>query len=503
LTHAKAPAWSLLSLLALAKLALHLPVLHRYGYHIDELYFLACGRHLAWGYVDHAPLVPWIARFATTIFGDSLVGLRIFSTLAGVASIVLTGLLAARLGGGRFAQGVAALAMLLAPVYLRTGNMLCIPAFEPLFWVLSYYVLVRIAQEDDARLWPWLGLTAGLGLLNKHSMLFFGFGLVVGLALTPMRKHFRSPWLYAGGALAGLLFLPNLVWQFRHGWPTFHFLLGLNEKVMSGVSTFQFVSGQVLYLQPAAAFLALAGLVYFLRNREARDYRILAWIWIAVFLLLLLAKSKIYYLAPAYPPLLAGGAIAVERFARRRGAIWPQTATLAVMLAFGLILMPVSLPVLSIERTDRYMARVTFGAFENIHELTGDLHAMFGWEERVEAVARVYHALPEAERRQAVIFGPGYGNAGAVDLFGPALGLPGATSLSQTYYLWGLPDHPIETVIGMGWSRETMERIFEEVEVVAEVELENVDPGERQFLVTLGRKPIEPLHEIWRDNRPW
>ena len=195
--HSNRSDWGFLAGLASLKLLVHLPVLGRYGYHHDELYFLACGHHLAFGYVDHPPLVPWIARLADTLFGQSLYGLRIWPLLAGTVAVFLTGLLTRRLGGGRVAQLTACLAMIVAPVYLRAGNLLCIPAFEPLLWVLGSYLVVRIIQEDDPTLWAWVGLVVGIGLLTKHSMLFFAFGLAVGLLLTPQRKYLRSPWLYA------------------------------------------------------------------------------------------------------------------------------------------------------------------------------------------------------------------------------------------------------------------------------------------------------------------
>ena len=415
---------------ALVKLLLHLPVLHRFGFHHDELYFIACGDHLSFGYVDHAPLVPWIARLATTVFGESLVGLRIFATLAGALTIFLIGMLASRMGGGRFAQLLACLAWLVAPVSLRTGNMLAIPSFEPLFWVACAWVLVRIADEGSPRLWPWLGLIAGGGLLNKHSMLFFGFGLAVGLLATPLRRHLRTPWPWMGAGVALLLFLPNIVWQVQHGWPTASFLRSLNETVMAGVSKLQFVGGQLLYMNPFAAFVAL---------------------------------------------LLFG----------------------------GILFSPLSLPYLSIQKTDRFVDRVTFGAMGNIYELTGDLHGMFGWPERIETVAAVWEQVPAAERSRTLLFAAGYGNAGAIDFLGREHGLPRAVSLDKTYWMWGLPEGPIDTVIAVGFPAETLKRIWEEVEVVRSVELQDVNPWSTPFQVAICRKPRVPLHDLWARNRPW
>ena len=247
---------------AVLKLLLHLPVITRYGYHQDELYFIACGEHLSFGYVDHAPLVPWLARLATTLFGDSLFGLRIMATVAGAGAIWITILLVRRLGGGRFAQVMAGIAMLIAPVWLRTSNMLCLPAFEPLFWVGAAYLLVRMIQESN----PQYGRdrsVCGIGLINKHSMLFFGLGLFVALLATPLRRSFRSPWLYVGGAIAVACLLPNLIWQYQNDWATLGFLINLNEGVMSGISLLQFLAGQLLYLHPINAVLWIWGLLFF------------------------------------------------------------------------------------------------------------------------------------------------------------------------------------------------------------------------------------------------
>ena len=490
-----------LGLFAAIKLLLHLPILGRYGYHHDELYFLACGQHLSFGYVDHAPLVPWIARLADELFGQSVYGLRIFATLAGAAAVYLTGLLTRRLGGGRFAQTVACLSMLIAPVYLRTGNMLTIPSFEVLFWILGSYLVVRIVQEENPQLWLWVGLVAGAGLLNKHSMAFFGLGLVAALALTPERKHFKSPWLYLGGAVALLVFAPNLVWQMSNSWPTAQFLLALNEGTMSGISVLQFVAGQLLYLNLFAAAVWIAGLWHFFSTPGER-YRVLGWIWVTVFVLLIVIKSKIYYLAPAYPALLAGGGLAFERLVER-GRAWLRPAATWGLVAGGLVFLPISLPFLSINALERYVTTVTFGAFENVYELTGDLRGMFGWPERVQAVAEVYDRLPPEERERAVILASSYGKAGAIDYFGGAHGLPKATSVHMTYHLWGLPEGPIETLIAVGIPPDQLEKLYEEVTVEARLELENVNPWDREFEVAVCRRPKVDLHEIWAKNRRW
>ena len=494
----------ILASLALLKILIHIPVLTRYGYSFDEPYFIACGRHLSFGYVDHAPLVPWIARLASTVFGDSLFGLRILATLSTALAVFLTGLLARSLGGGRFAQTASAVGMMIAPVCLRSGNMLCLSAFEPLFWIAASLLVVRLVRTRESRLWIWVGVAVGLGLLNKHSMLFFGFGLLVGMLLGPLRRELRGRWFYAGVSIAVLLISPNIIWQMRHDWPTLHFVMNLNEGVMSGISPLQFIAGQFLYLHPFNAVLWLPGLYFLLVSRAGRPYRVLGWIWLFVFAVLLLAKSKIYYLAPAYPILLAAGGVALERsraFTVRRRL---RGALMAALAAGGVALAPLALPYWDIDRTEDFVDTITLGRFENVYEVTGDLRSMFGAEARVGAVAEAYNALSPRERERAVVWASHYGYAGEIDLHGRRHGLPGAVSLDLTYWVWGIPgDRAGDIVVLAGYSEEDIEHLFSEIETVAELDLDHVNPWQTPFRVIVARSPVEPLAEIWRRNRPW
>ena len=488
---------------AAAKLALHLPVLTRYGYHLDELYFLACGRHLALGYVDHPPLVPWLARLADALFPNSLFALRLLPALAGAASVLLAGLLARRLGGGRFAQSLACLGMIVAPVYLRTGNMLSIPSFEPLVWLAVAHLLIRILDEDQLRLWPFVGLAIGVGLLLKHSTLFLAFGLLLALTIAGPRKHLRSPWFWAGAGLTVLVFLPNLVWQATHEWPTVEFLRRLNQGTMAQITALQFVAGQLLYLHPVTAPLWIAGLVFYWRGRSGASGRVFAWIFIAVFVLLLLIKSKIYYLAPAYPALLAGGGLAFEAWVARARRTWLRPAIVGVLTVLGTATLPMTLPLMPIDRTDAYISAITLGAFHNVHELTGDLRDQFGWKQRAEIVAGVYHSLRPEEQPRTVILAGSYGVAGAIDYFGEALGLPSAYSPHLSYHLWGPPPSSARTVVAAGIRTEDLAILFEEVAVAAEVDIPNVNPWERRFTVLICRRPKVDLQALWPRIRQW
>src|SRR5919202_2417181 len=207
---------ALILYLSLAKLLIHFLTNGHYGYFRDELYYLACGEHLAWGYVDQAPLIAVVARAARALLGDSLFAIRFFPAVAGAALVFVTGLLVRELGGGRFAIVLASACVIVAPAFLALHTRLTMNAFEPLFWTLGAYLVVRALKTGDARLWVWFGVVMGVGLENKHSTLVFGFAVVAGLLLTPARRLFLSKWLWLGGLVALLIFLPNVLWQIAH-----------------------------------------------------------------------------------------------------------------------------------------------------------------------------------------------------------------------------------------------------------------------------------------------
>jgi hypothetical protein len=486
-----------LATLAGLKLLLHLATHHRYGYERDELYFIACAKRLAWGYVDHPPFVPVIARLSGAVFDDSLLGLRLFPVLALTAALLLTGLMAHRLGGGRFAQGLAALAFLIAPIYLRFGTFLNIPSFEVLYWSLLAFLLIVLLQEDRPKLWLWIGLVVGLGLLNKHSMLLFGFALAAGLLLSPARKYIGSRWLWLGGAIALLIFLPNLIWQMEHGFPTLEFLRSLNRDVMGEVSAGDFLLGQVLYMHPLLVPIWGAGLGWYLFSSDGRPYRLLGWIFLVTLTVLVVANSKVYYLAPAFPMLLAAGAVATEGWLARIQARWLRAAIPGLLAVGGLVFLPVALPVLPIDTLDRLIPRATLGLIEDPFELTEHFHKEFGWENQAAVVARVYHGLPEAERKQTTILAGNYGEAGALDFFGAQYGLPEPISGHHSYYLWGPRSSTGEVVIALGVPRDTLEAIFARIEEVARIHHPQALPLEDDLAVYLCTQPRMSLSEAW------
>src|SRR5262245_15106278 len=299
------------AVIAAGKLVLHLYAGRRYGYFVDELYYLVCARHLAWGYVDQPPLIAAIVRITQATLGDSLVALRFPAALAGAGTAVITGMIARELGGTRFAQCLAALCSVLAPGVLALDHFLSMNAFEPLFWIGCAYLVMRIIRTGNARLWLCFGLLAGLGLENKHSMLIFGFGIVAGLALTRERKWLRSPWFGAGGAMALLIFLPNLLWNIQNHFPVWELQANIRRSGRDVVlSPIAFLGQETLAMLPLSLPIWLAGLWYLFFDQEGKRFRVLGWAWLVIAGIIMAFSPRIYYLFPAYPILFAAGSVA-------------------------------------------------------------------------------------------------------------------------------------------------------------------------------------------------
>jgi 4-amino-4-deoxy-L-arabinose transferase-like glycosyltransferase len=483
----------IVGLIALVSTALHLAVIGRYGWFRDEFYYIACGEHLDFGYVDHPPLIALIARLTRALLGDSILAARLPSVLAGAAVILLAGRLAREMGGGRFAQAVAAICVLIAPVYLFNFHVLSMNSFDVLFWTLGALVVLRIVKTGNPKLWLLFGLVCGLGLENKHSLLFFGFGVFVGLLLTPERRQFRERWIWLGGAVAALLFLPHVLWQVAHGWPTAEFVHNATAFKNVALSPLEFFGEQVKQMHPLAFPIWVAGLVWLFRSK----YRALGWTYGVAFLVLVSQNSKAYYLAPAYPPLFAAGAVAFEAWIRRPAL---RIAVLVLLVAGGAFTAPLTLPVLPIESYTRYASALGIGASTGERHEMGVLPQhyadMHGWEEMVAEVARVYRSLPPEDQAKAGIYGQNYGDAGAVDLLGRKYGLPKASSGHNNYFLWG-PHGSGEVLIILGGDLEDHRQAFRDVRQAGEIRCGLCMPYENNRPVWIARGLKAPIEKVW------
>ena len=499
----------LAALLAGVKLLLHLLTAGRYGYFRDELYFLDCARHLDWGYVDHAPLVAIYAKIALWL-GGSLPAVRLLPALAGAALVALTMAMTRQMGGARFAQGLAGLCVLAAPINLGIDSILSMNAVEPLFWMGCVYVLIRIVRSGDARLWLWFGLLAGLGLQNKHSTLLFGFAVTVALLLSPQRRELLKPWIWAAAAIAALTFLPNLIWQAAHGFPTLEDLENVRRTGKNvALGPLQFVAQQILLLHPLLLPVWLAGLVSLLLGR-ARRLRVLAWIYLVLLATMIILKAKNYYLAPIYPMLMAAGALAIENglalHTWSRNRLWPKATILAYVALSGAVIIPAILPILAPEGLLAWQRAIGVAPPKTEVAHAGPLDQrlgdQFGWEELVANVARIYHALPPEERARTGIFADNYGEAGAINQFGPAQGLPSAICAHQSHYLWEPGDFEGDTLIWLQWEREWIEAYCTSVEQVGEhFHPWGMAEENRPIFICRGLK--EPLARIWPRLKHW
>ena len=498
---ASAPLSTAAYALAIVAFALHVGFSGRFGYFRDELYYAACGQHLAWGYVDHAPLAPLLARVSRAFLGDSLLALRFLPALAAAAKVILSGWMARELSGGKYAHFLAAFCVLLAPIYLTFDSFFSMNAFEPVFWMTCAAIVLRILNAGNPKLWILCGLIAGLGILNKHSMLFFCSGIAVGLLAASVRKHFRQPWIWLGVGIVFLCFLPNLLWEIHYGWPTlalFHAVMGTKYVT---VSPWEYIWQQTLLTHPLATPIWIAGLYFLLRDPLGKKYAVLAWAYFTVLAEMLILHGKIYYLAPAYIMLLAAGSVWIElRLVPRVGA-WLRPTVAVPLLIGGLIAAPLAMPILPVEATIRYTRfwDVHSIRVENVpvSELPQIFADMFGWQEQVRAVAGAYKALPDAERAQAVVLAYNYGEASAVDYFGSKLGLPRAISGHNQYGLWGPGATSGHVVVAIGFSERQLLQFYNEVTPAASVSLKYAIPEESHLTIFVCRRPHQSLQESW------
>lgn len=483
---------------AALKLLIHVATNRQYGYFRDELYFLACGEHLDWGYPDHAPMVAAVAWLSRALFGDSLSAIRFLPAVAGAGKVFLAGLIACQLGGGRWAVALACLCTLLAPIYLGIDTLLSMNAFEPLFWMGAIAVTIAMAQRKDPRLWLAAAALIGLGAENKHSMVLFAAALGLALTLSPHRWILRSRWFWAGNLLAALLVLPNIVWQIRNNWATLELLRNVAQSHKNvELGPLAFLGEQLMILLPVSALVWIAGLWYCVRRP---DLRFLAVCYVALLAIMIALKGKNYYLAPIYPMLFAAGGVWWEKHRRLRWAVG------GLITAMGLAIAPLALPLLPAEKYQAYASAlgVTPPKTEVAHQgplpqIFGD---MFGWPEMVDAVARVYHGLPDHERRKAAIFAANYGEAGAIDFFGPGRGLPKAISAHQAYFLWGPRDATGEVLILLQSNKERAQTHCLSVAEAGRVG-HPLAMREEHYTILVCRGLRAPLRQVWPTLKKW
>ncbi len=456
--------------LALANFLLHLYFNNRYGYFRDEFDYIACGDHLAWGYVDQPPLVPLLVKISRLLLGDSLRSIRFIPALATSTTVILT---------------------------------------EPLLWMGCVYFAMLAIKRGDPRYWLWFGVVAGVGLQEKYSIAVLGFSIVVGLLLTEQRNVFTRKWIWLGGALAFLIFLPNVLWNVRNHWPFAELMHNIKadgrDVVLSPAAYF---AQQVLIVHPILAPMWIIGVLAFLFSARLRPYRFLGWSYLAAFAVFIVLKGKNYYLGPIYPVYLAAGAVVIENLIERSRQVWLKPALVALIVAGGAWLAPIVMPVLPVDQFISYMQKLPFKVPRSEHShmraiLPQHYADQFGWEEMVATVTQAYTRLSPEERSGCGIFAQDYGQAGAIDFLGRRYGLPPALSGHQTYFLWGPRGYSGNCLIVLDDKREVLEGYFEHVEYVG-ASADNPYALEREIPVFICRgAKFGSLTEIWPQLKKW
>ncbi len=488
----------ILILLALAKLVLHALTNGQYGWHRDELDILDNARYLAWGYVSYPPVTPFIARVGLVLFGPSLVGLRFFSSLAMCGEMVLAGLMARELGGSRVAQITAALAVGIAPISLLGGALVTYSSFDSLWWVLIAYLMIRLLKSDDPRWWLGIGVVIGLGMMTKYTMSFMVAGIVTGVLLTRARRYLTSPWLWGGMALSLLIFLPNLVWQMQHAFISLEFTSFIHARDIRIGRADGFLVEQLIFSANLVTIpLWVAGLYFYLIAKAGQRFRPLGWMFVVPFVLFLATKGRSYYLAAAYPMLLASGAVLMEQWLaslRVARARLVQGITFGAFAVSGVVFASVALPV----------APINSPWWDFANGINGELKEEIGWPELVQTVAGIYAALPAQDKLQAGILTDNYGEAGAINLYGPTYGLPKAISGVNSYWLRGYGNPPPQTLIVLGFSSVQAYRVFESCQpaglITNRYGVRN-EETRNHSVILLCRGPRGTWPELWKSLR--
>jgi len=507
--------------IALANLLFHIYFNNRYGYFRDEFNYISCGDHLAWGYVDQPPLIPFLIHICRAVLGDSLRSIRFIPALASSVLIAQTAAIARELGGRRYAQLLSAICALIAPQYLSNGSLLGTNCLEPNLWMGCAYLFILAIKRNDPRYWLWFGVIAGIGLEEKYSIAVFGLGIVVGLLLTEQRRVFLNKWIWLGGLAAFLIFLPNLLWNIKYDWPFVQLIGAIRAEgrdVVLGPLPYFFQ--QTLLVNPLTAPIWLAGLFALLFSPRLKPYRALVWCYLVCYTVFFALHGKSYYLAPVYPMLLAAGAVVIEsvidgrrsemngRENVRTRRQWLKPAIALILLVNGAYLAPVVVPVLSPDAFLSYTKYLPFKlpVMEHSHArvaLPQWYSDQFGWKEIVDETAVAWNRIPANERRDCGIFAQDYGQAGAIDFFGPRVGLPPALSGHQTWFLWGPRGYSGNCMIVLDDRKEVLEQLWQNVEYVG-TSADNPYALEKQIDVFLckGAK-FGTLAQLWPKLKHW
>ena len=492
---------AILIYLSLFKLILLIIFAGNYGLFRDEYYYIATSRHLALGYVDLQPLSAFILAISRILFGDSIFGIRIFSYIAGSAIVFISGLIAREMNGSKFAQIFTAFLVIFSGVILGVSSYFSMNSFDILLSALMFYFLVRLINTSNPKLWLVIGLLFGIGLQNKLTFLFLGFGLAVGLVLTKNRNQLKSKELWIGAAIALIIFLPNIIWQIANNYPTLEFMRNAAEYKNKPMGIGEFALGSLMELNPVFILFPFTAVYFLFFNKEGKVYNIIGWIFVSVFLVFAFDNGKPYYMGVLFPVILAAGVVGADYLIEKYLRNFVRLILLCIIVPFVFFTAPFSIPVLNADTFIRYSETLGIkpesGERAELGLLPQFYADRFGWEDMVKQVAKAYNQLTPEEKKEALIFGQNYGEAGAVNFYRKKYNLPPAISSHNNYWIWGYPkDYNGKVLIVIGSNFKDNSEFFNYVKLAAHhsskygMSYENVD-------IFICKDPKIPIGKVW------
>jgi hypothetical protein len=472
-----------------------------YGLFRDEYYYMEVSKHLDWGFVDMQPLSAVILALSRTLFGDSILGIRIFSYLAGSAVVFFSGLIAREMNGSRFAQIFTAVLVIFSGTILGTSGIFSMNSFDILLAALMFYFLIRLLNTGNAKYWLVIGLLFGLGLQNKLTFLFLGFGLAAGLLLTSKRNYFKGKEIWIGAAIALIIVLPNIIWQIANNYPTLEFMHNASAYKNRPMGFIEFFIKSLFELNPGYTLFLFTGIYFLFFNKEGKTYNIIGWIYVSVFIVFVFYNGKPYYMGVLFPVIIAAGVIGADYLIQGYMRPFVRAILVVIMIPFFFAVVPFAVPILDVESFIRLEELMGMKPESDERSELGWLPQFyadrFGWEEMVQKVAAAYNKLPENERKEVLIFGQNYGEAGAVNYYRKKYNLPQAISSHNNFWLWGYPkNYKGNVLIVIGSNYEDNSEFFDDVKLAEShtnkygMSFENVD-------IFICRKPKMPINEIW------
>lgn len=497
----KKELWLLLAFIAVKLLIQLVPA--DYGYFRDELYCLAMSDRLDWGFVDVPPITPFLMFIWKTLFGASLFSLKVLPALTGVAVITVAWLIVKRMNGGFLAQWVTLVCVTFAIVYIGLDSIFTYDPFDKLCWVLLLFWVFMLIETQNERWLIGTGIVSGLALMTKITILYPLFGLMTAFLFTKERRYYRSKRFWLAGGLALIIFSPYILWQIKHHFVSVEYYSNYTSK-LSELNPLEYLINQLMILSPLTAIFSLAGLYYFLFDREGRKYRVFGIAFLVITLLSMILGTRMTLTTPFYVILFAGGGRLAEKICQFKG--WKGLAYVYTCLAclFGIFAVPLAKPMIPEAFYSRYasaMGQRTVKEMEKhpqgvLPQFYADRH---GWPELAANAKKTFDMLNETEKRQACFFAFNYGEAAAINFFGKPLGLPEAVSGRNQYYVWGPRGFSGEVVIVFGTrDKGKLERYFGEVTQGAFHEADYAMPYETGLYFYICRKPkFKSFKEIW------